>query len=222
MTPTVQQSKRLLVLLLMATGVLTSCASPAPRSSVTAAVAVPSIGAVQSRNQFVVCVGCELAPTPKTLATAATTVAMVPSSQTTLLQPTALPPSKIQSAQAPVKLAQVFESGVHPTDLLIRFERGSAALPTSASADLANLRPALSVPHVLHLVASTDGIGSRRINRQLADARTQAVLTALNNAIVAVPAETSKRKQLKITTSPATVRGLNPDLRTVLIQVEIL
>ena len=213
----VQRSKRLMVVLLMANGVATSCTSQAPQPSVTAAVTVPSIGAIQSRNQFVVCVGCEVAPTPKTLATSSTAVTLAP-----LLQPTPLQPTKIQMAQAPVKLAQVFESGVHPTDLLIRFERGSAALPASASAELANLRPALTVPHVLHLVASTDGVGSRRINRELADARAQAVLVALNNTVVAVPAETSKRKQLKITTSPAPARGLNPDLRTVLIQIEIL
>lgn len=221
MTPSVKLSKRLVVLLVMATGVLTSCASPAPQSSFTAAVTAPSIGAVQSRNQFVVCVGCELAPTPKTLATAATTVAMVPSSQTTLLQPTALSPSKIQLAQAPVKLAQVFESGVHPTDLLIRFERGSSAVPESALNAITNLRPAMSVPHILHLVASTDGVGSKRINRQLADARAQTVSEILKRQFAAVGSD-AKRKQLKITIAPATSRGINPDARTVLIQVEIL
>ena len=91
----VQRSKRLMVVLLMANGVATSCTSQAPQPSVTAAVTVPSIGAIQSRNQFVVCVGCEVAPTPKTLATSSTAVTLAPLLQPTLLQPTPLQPTKI-------------------------------------------------------------------------------------------------------------------------------
>jgi outer membrane protein OmpA-like peptidoglycan-associated protein len=207
---------------LTAMAVVTACTSQAPVPPITLSVATPTIGAVPTRNQFMVCDGCDVAPTPKTLAM----MPVVPAKASAVAITPATTPEQSLTSQVPAPLvslaSQSFESGVHPTDLLIRFERGSAVLSASATLDLANLRPALSVPHVLHLVASTDGVGSRRINRKLADGRNQAVLAALNNTIRGMPNASTKRKQLNIRTTPATVRGINPDVRTVLIQVEIL
>lgn len=214
---------------------LVSCANTAKLpTSAESDQRPPAIGTVQSRNQFVICAGCDVAPTPKTLAVASVPLTIV-APATPPATPSATPKTTPQIAALTVNsndsplikhsTEQVFESGVHPTDLVVHFERGSAVVPQSALGAIANLRPAVSVPHILHLVASTDGVGSRRVNRVLADARAQAVAALLSPSAQdkhTVGAATKLRKQLKITTAPAVSRGINPSVRTVLIQIEVL